>query len=537
MYKDSVFLMGNLEAQRLATNMRYSDKYLFVRKHFIYTCLLSENVFFPAANYFQSPITEKLSEEFPLLFRDTEQYPQLTHVAINSSKENFRGEALEKSESYVDAADYQCYKDPEIRNRLIKKLNDITNPYMRSGKLINSLNDYVLNETKEGGHLNKAVSNYTNSQIETQKILAPLVIAVKRNEKAIIPEYIMQFDQDHVINSQSEKLIRLSLLKSYSESLEKMYKSYVCNPLARLYDNGYFFPYTISYLDTTIFDMFLRMFEDIYDSVNSLDAKGIQNLKYSQRFEVFLRGYKKFVAELSDKTTSMYDIRQQVVSEKLRQDNLYVNKLSDIISNTKIAELMYNSMFGIKAKIRRILGIKVLKSDILFADNEDVFLYALVNEIYESFMNKYSDYLVGAVKSAHQNNRKTGGVKIIMNKKIFKNKGGTQINIDHSNGVNINFKPAYKTEEFNLEEIEQIHQLADAMGQYTGNEIKASEKFKLSGILFSILENRTDISLCNEKMEELKGFFRTFSSTAQKAVTTIATNILSEMLLEKLGLK
>lgn len=225
MYQNSVFLAGNLEAQRLSRSLTPRDKYLFVKRHFIYSCLLSENVYFPAANYFQSTITEKLVNEFAPLFRATDTYPQLVHIAINPSKENFRGEALEKKDTYLDLPDYKGYMDDITRERLVTNLNNITTPFMRKGKLINSINDYICKETKKGGFLNISVSKFTDSQEETHKIFRPLIMAVNKNEKAIIPEYIMQFDDSHVINTAFEQMIRLSLLKAYSESLEKHYSS------------------------------------------------------------------------------------------------------------------------------------------------------------------------------------------------------------------------------------------------------------------------------------------------------------------------
>lgn len=317
MYRDSVFLAGNFEAQNLVNNMKNRDKYLFIRKHFIYACLLSENVFLPAANYFQSPITRQIINEFAALLRPTDCYPKLVYISINPEKEDFAGEALEKSGTYLDLPKYQCYMDRFVRDRLVAKLNTLTEPTWRKGKLINNLSNYIIDETTEGGFLNDKVKIFYDSQDKVQEIFCPLLLAVEKNEKAIIPEYILQFDKEGAINKTSENLIRSSLLKAYAVSLENLYEAYVCNPLVQLYDNRNFFPYSISYLDTFIFDSFLKLFEDVNLFIANTNAKQLRKIKYSQGFRIFIEGYKKFIERLGVMKVSKEDILFQIVKEKI----------------------------------------------------------------------------------------------------------------------------------------------------------------------------------------------------------------------------
>lgn len=535
MYQNSVFLAGNLEAQRLSRSLTPRDKYLFVRRHFIYSCFLSENVYFPAANYFQSTITEQLVNEFAPLFRATDTYPQLVHVAINPSKENFRGEALEKKDTYLDLPGYKGYMDDITRERLVTNLNNITTPFMRKGKLINSINDYIRKETKEGGFLNISVSKFTDSQEETQKIFRPLIMAVNKNEKAIIPEYIMQFDDTHVINAASEQMIRLSLLKAYSESLEKHYSSYVCNPLIHTYNCDYIFPYEINFLDTYLFGLFIRIFDDIDTEIMNITPDELRRVKYSERFRVFIEGYRKFVFELCKKSVPFFELQQEVALEKTVQDKMYVNTLKNIITDTRLASLMYKSMYGIKAKLKKFFGLKVIKTDTLIEANEKIFLYALVDEIYESFLNRYNVFLMEAVRQSHKQNKERR-INIMFNR-TNTNIGGTQTVVSDSKKVNV-ITQTVSDDKILLSEtdIQQIMSFADRLSGYTGPNLKQSEKMKLSASLYEISENAVDVDKCTEKVGVFRTVFDTLDDIGKKTVVSIAAGILSKIILNLLGL-
>lgn len=537
MYNDSVFLSGNLQAQRLSNIKDNSAKHKFVRKHFIYTCLLSENVYLPAANFFQSSISAKITDEFALLFRPTDRYPQLAHIGINPEKENFKGEALEKSHTYMDIPDYTCYKDETTRNRLVKKLNNITVPYMRQGKLVNSLNDYILKETKEEGFLHSAVSKLGYTTVQTQNILQPLVLAVEENEKAIIPEYIAQFDTDNVLNEITKKLIRFSLLKAYSVSLESTYSAYVCNPLVQTYDIRYIFPYSVNYLDTWIFDMFLGMFDEVYNSIERINAEGLRKLKYSERFGIFLSGYKKFVSGLYAKLTSIKDIKQPIINEKKRQDNKYQEMLQGIANDANAASLIYQSMFGIKASLNRFFSKKIIKTDSIFAVDENVFIYALVNEVYETFLIKYYDLLLNAVKSSNRQKKERREGIYMFNKSISNsNNGGIQIVAEKSEGINVNNWAQGNVATLEESDVKQVETFAESIANYTGVELQVSEKVHLSSVLFQLAKNANDPKIYNEKIKEFHSVLNGLKDTAQNVVKSMASSILSKLLLTILGL-
>lgn len=531
LYHDSVFLAGNLEAQRLATNMNPEDKYLFVRRHFIYSCLLSENVYFPAANYFQSDITQRIADEFQVLFRDTNLYPQSSHIAINPSKENFRGEALEKCDSYVDASDYQCYTDPIQREAIVRKLDHFTEPFGRPGKLVQSLNHYVNQETKEGGKLNQAVNALTGSPEQTARVLRPLVQAVETAEKAIVPEYIIQFDQDHVLNGMSERLVRLSLLKAYADSLEKHYHAYVCNPLVQAYHPKHFFPYEVYYLDTQIFHMFISLFDDVPEVITHLSADQLLLFKHSERFRFFLRGYQRFIAELSVKTIhGLAGIQAQIDAEKIRQtDALYT-----IITDAETAAILYQAMYGIKGRVQRLLKRKVLSSDILYRNGEEAestFLYTLVNEVYETFMNRYTPYLMAMVKKQVKFSR-----RIIMINMFNKNNnvGGTQTIVEKSQDVS--FQQVQTETTFYIEDAQQIGKLIEEIFDYKGSELSHTEKSNIVGALSKIEEKILASAPCGEEVKKFQMVRNGLVDTAQKILISLAANILSKALMTKLGM-
>lgn len=534
MLGDSVFLAGNLEAQRLSKELTKRSKYLFVRRHFIYSCLLSENVYFPAANYFQSDITQKLTREFASLFRATDVYPQLVHIAINPSKENFRGEALEKKETYQDVPDYQGYMDDLIRERLVNELNSITTPFMRKGKLISSLNDYVHKETGKEGVLYNAIYKMTGSEKETKKIFRPLLNAVEKNDKAIIPEYIMQFDDEYVINDSSEQMIRLCLLKAYAESLGKHYEAYVCNPLVYTYQSTYIFPYELNFLDTYLFDLFLRLFDDIHDQLLRISADQLRKIKYSERFGVFLEGYHRFIIGLCEKSVPFSDIQQYISLEKNEQNKRYIKVLKDFVTDTEMASILYKSMFGIKARMKKMFGCKIIKTDVLIESDSSIFLYALVNEVYETFLNRYNSILIDVLRQSHKGIKER---KIIMFNKINMNQGGNQVIVTKSKDVQIiNNTNAENINSLSRDDLNSIIQFADNLSKYQGNEFKQSEKIKLSACLYEIGDVNEEQEKRLSKIREFRDIYNSMKEIGKKTVVSLASGILSKMIMEILGI-
>ena len=69
MIEDTLFLSGSYESQRIALlDKKNFDLYGEVRKHFIYSCLLSKKVIQPIGHFYQSKIIRKITEEYIELF-------------------------------------------------------------------------------------------------------------------------------------------------------------------------------------------------------------------------------------------------------------------------------------------------------------------------------------------------------------------------------------------------------------------------------------------------------------------------------------
>ncbi|MBR6862285.1 MAG: hypothetical protein IKM73_13275 [Acidaminococcaceae bacterium] len=504
--------------------------YFFVRKHFIFSCLLSNHVYFPAANYFQSEITQRLVHDFSALFRSNDKYSELVHIAINPSKESFRGEALEKSSSYIAVPQYNCYMDEIIRDRLIASLERITEPYMRRGQLGSSLQEYIISETSANGFLFSAIDRFTLSREDTNRTLRPLLLAVERGEKAIIPEYISQLDTEKALNSQHERLIRLSLLKAYSESLEKLYGAYVCNPLVQSYGDDYLFPYRLSNMDTVLFSLFVHCFEDVEKKLISIDASQLQALKYSTRFQLFLRGYYKFIESLSNKPFDFPELQQIVAEEIGAQRQRYSKKISDVITDTRTAKAIYKSLFGVISRLKRLFGKTELGLERFLEYDEDVFLYALVDEVYENFLHRYDGFIRNILKNHYKPER--GGI-IVLDKRII-NQGGNQVVVEKSDGVTVD-KQSLNAPTFESCEIDEIRAFANAILNYNENGLESVHKARMSALLFDIADASS--SERKEKVDQFKLFLEKLGQDIKEVVCKIAESVISAALMAKLGLK
>ena len=538
---DTVFLAGNFEAQRLSRLPSERQCYLYVKRHFIFSCLLSERVFFPAANYFQSKITQRLTDDFAPLFRYSDRYPQIVFVAINPSKENFRGEALEKKDTYLELPDYDGYMNSVSREHLVKRLNSITQPYMRYGKLVDSLGDYIQNETKDNGILFQLINKYVGSEVWTRRIFEPLVTAVEKREKAIIPEYIISQDANKSIDKHSERLMRLSLLKAYSSSLEQLYASYVNNPLIQTYDAEYLFPYSVHFLDTILFDIFLRLFSETYYDIHRINAKQLNELKFSERFIIFKKYYIEFVEKLSINKPEFSQIPYILESEKAQQVVHYKQTLSEIVKNSALAILLYKSMANAIPTLKRMFGQKIKKSTELFSNYDTFFAYALVNEVSESFRNQYETLLDSSLCSAYKKQERRF-IMIIGKNNI--NNGGIQV-VDStvkdsafSSGIAINAKEIPVPVSLSEIEIKSLSQFADAIISIECIDFTMSKKHELAGLIHSIVE-KSDFGKKNIDDASISPFKKTYgmlSKVAKEAIVKIAAGILAPVVIKLLGL-
>lgn len=537
MFVDTVFQASNFQAQRLS-GIRSSKKlYYFIRKHFVYSCLLSHtHVYFPAASYFQSKITQKLTDDFAPLFRHSGRFRQLAYIAISRLKGDFRGEALEKKGTYIDTEDYRCYTDKDSREALVRRLNSRTIPFMKDpkgGEMITSLSDYIKNETKTDGGLYQAVNKHVGSEVQTKKIFAPLVYAVEKQEKAIIPEYIMMKDHNNNIDKYSERLMRLSLLKAYSSSTQQVYGAYSNNPLIQTYDADFFFPYSISFLDTSLFEEFLKLFPEIYNEIDMLRANEINTLRDSVRFKIFRSYYKEFIENLSSRASELGEVQLIFLEERNKQLKNYNASLYEIIKNSELAIMLYKSI----AKARKNLQHKIKESTKLFENYDLFFSYALINQIHEAFKNQYEELLMSKLQRVYKRRKKEMKHRIVINGDIFNN-GGDVIKNENNNSPNSSIAiNSMQGILLSSEDQSDMEKLASAIIEKC-NELERSKRFEIASLICNIAEKaKNNGGKPNpDLVSQLKKLFRTLSTTAQAVIAGIAGNLLTPKVIELLGL-
>lgn len=176
-----------------------------------------------------------------------------------------------------------------------------------------------------------------------------------------------------------------------------------------------------------------------------------------------------------------------------------------------------------------------LKTNAVLEINEDVFLYALVNEVYETFMHKYSEYLRTIIKSTYQHTKKDKEGLFVFNNNT--NNGGIQNVTQKSSNVHVTVQATEEKILFSVNEVEQINDFARELAGSEYSELKNSEKLQLSGILYALGETASDSEDCSAKLKEFQNVFKSLKATAQKIVISVAAGVISKALLFKLGLK
>lgn len=117
------------------------------------------------------------------------------------------------------------------------------------------------------------------------------------------------------------------------------------------------------------------------------------------------------------------------------------------------------------------------------------------------------------------------------------NIGGTQTIVSKSKEV-IVINQSKSNDEMLLSEIDlqQIVLFADRLSEYKGAELKQSEKIKLAASLYEISEEAKDVDKCVKKIGEFKNLFDMLDDIGKKTIISIATGILSKIVLNLLGL-
>lgn len=307
MRTDTLFLSGSYESQRVA-RLGTPDGHGFllsreIRRHFLYSCLLSDQVVQPIGHFYQSEIMRNITKEFQELFVPNEfndGYP-VARYALSMQKEDFYEDAEEKAKSYLGEQEFACYHDPALRCALTEQAG-IFSPYRRRGKQVDSLASTTLRECGTGGSLYRKVLYTLGDANKVQTVLTPILKAVEQKEYAILPEYIAYLDEDRELKGYIT-LARIVLINAYGESCAQLYaNAYVNNPIKRYYPS--FFEqdhtYEIHYLDTNLFDIFLETLPEMREKIDHMNARQLLSLRQSPEFTIFKDFYVRFISKLKD---------------------------------------------------------------------------------------------------------------------------------------------------------------------------------------------------------------------------------------------
>lgn len=401
MYVNTLFLSGSYESQRVA-QLETPDGYGFslrqeIRRHFLYSCLLSEQVVQPIGHFYQSEIMRSITEEFQEFFIPNEFLDgcPIAHYALSMQKEDFREDAEEKAKSYLDEREFACYHDPELRRELTDQAQKFS-PYRRRGKQVDRLADTTVKECSTGGSLYQKVLYTLGDESKVQMVLAPILKAVEQKEYAILPEYISYLDEDRKLKGYMT-LARIVLINAYGESCAQLYaNSYVNNPIKRYYPS--FFEqdhtYEIHYLDTNLFDIFLGILPGMRSRIERMNAKQLLTLRQSPEFCIFKDFYIRFISGLKD-TLEPLDIKQHFQKTYIGQQRDYQKTVKRTIEDPPY--ILYRAL-------EESLRNKKIEPTMDYLDYSDFPIMAFIAAVMEIVVGCYEKYLYRyyQAKQAHK---------------------------------------------------------------------------------------------------------------------------------------
>ncbi len=397
MIEDTLFLSGSYESQRIA----YLDKNNFnldkeVRKHFIYSCLLSEQVIQPIGHFYQSRIIRNITKEYIDLFTFNElnNGQPIARYAINMFKENFQEDADEKARTFLGEKEFQCYHDDEYRKILTQKTSNFI-PYRRQGKQLDTLANTTLQECNKNGSLYRRIYNKLNDDKKVQIALEPLIKAVQFKEYAILPEYIDYLDKDSNLKDYMT-LTRIILMDAYAESCSQLYNTaYVNNPIKRYYPIFFEqdYKYEINFLDTNIFDIFLSLIPEVKKAILNMNSKELIMLKESLNFIRFKNFYIGFIEQLKNRLLS-FDLKKYFLDEYTDQIKKYQKNVRNVIEDHP--NILY---YALNESIEK----ETILSTSRYLDYADFPIVGFVSEVMEQIIGSYEKYLYEYYKAKRLN--------------------------------------------------------------------------------------------------------------------------------------
>ena len=357
---ETLFLAADYEAQELAIRADkekqphvYQEQYLKLyepmRKHFLYSVLLSDSVIIPIGCYFQSEIVQMLFDEYRELFVQYKGNEAIVGFGLDIDMDSFADDAKKKAGWFQDP---YVFADQEKILSLAKKLNGII-PKFRDGKMRGILANNLLNDISLHGNSYTIVSNsYVISGSKPSVFLSPIKSMAEVQEYALLPPYIKtiiekQRTEDFSVKSQ-KRWLEFILFKNYAQSCSEIYDAYCNNPLMVLYDEPFkkLYPYTIDYRDTLLFEKMQEFFpyKDI-ENIYKLSATDVLRIKECKSYNWYLYYYRMLINNVRE-TTKFVDfsyVEYEGISKSAKQTfDAKINAFTaSIAKNASEAEVLY----------------------------------------------------------------------------------------------------------------------------------------------------------------------------------------------------
>lgn len=297
-FEPTLFLSGDYEAQKLCkkgTKIRP-----FIRKHYLYSILLSSKVNMPAGCYYQSNHTQNLVFRNEKLFLPYNGHPALAELSIGDDRDSFAEDTKIKGSWFPEKYGY----DDEVTiQRLTRRIKNIP-PSPRSGRMRKRLTRNISKDINSPSKVKETLAWKLESDERAAELLKPLQAVIEVQKYAILPTYIQMEMDKHGLEGQNQKRwLDFILFKNYAQSCEEAYNSYCNNPLSIFYDDDFRFiyPFRLDYRDTNLFSHFMKIFPfPKLDKIERLNIKELTTLKYSPEFRMYLNCYKSVVQAIDE---------------------------------------------------------------------------------------------------------------------------------------------------------------------------------------------------------------------------------------------
>lgn len=403
----TVFIGTDLEAQSLANSVSQKTLFSFLERHFRYACLLSEKVYMPVANIYQSDLTRTLKRAHQALFLDSDEIPSAAQFSLSSHKCKFQEDAEDKRGTYPNVKKYRIYQDGDLISKITEELSGLT-PYFRGGTMNTSLESMISKEFTEHGPIYLSVLYQTGSEEETEEIFKPLLRAVQEQEYAIVPEYVNLLAQPEYLTPYYSEIYQFILLKSYCKGCSDLYHAYCNNPMVHFYQPIFqcASPYELDFRDTCLFDVFLEGVPELKQYLEQLDDLALIHLKVSPEFQMFKQSYISFVESLKGilRGDYVHALRGQILQkvEKLikeEKENLLEDLLNFVPDYGK-ASLLYQT-------IRHLIKKgNLINRSITAVDLTRYPIHNLTRYLNDNFLEQYEEDLFQQYKRRNIQDRK-----------------------------------------------------------------------------------------------------------------------------------